>query len=212
MAKTKSIVKSAGAQAFEPRKQQEKQFAETGSVQYGASAPAAGAPYAPQEPKKSSLSSIVSHVVDSARDKTFGTMLLPIATVNVDASGNKSNAQSDYEDARRLWAYQNDPQAQAAAKEKEKAYNQALQEGATGTGAVYQDETLARLQQEAKNAEKVYESEKAAAHDQNIYNQDMALLNSMTEDERKTLTSYGNYLKIQRQDASSEMGPEPGEV
>ena len=151
--------------------------------------------------------------VQSAVDKAMGTMLMPIATVNVDASGNKGNAQADYEDARRrLWAYQNDTQAQAAAKEKEKAYNQALQEGATGTGAVYQDETLARLQQEAKNAGRAYESEKAAAHDQNIYNQDMALLNSMTEDERKTLTSYGNYLKIQRQDASSEMGPEPGEV
>lgn len=212
MAKTRSIVKSAGAQAFEPRKQQEKQFAETGSVQYGASAPAAGATYAPQEPKKSSLSSIVSHAVDSARDKTFGTMPLPIATVNVDASGNKSNAQSDYEDARRrLWVYQNDPQAQAAAKEKEKAYNQALQEGATGTGAVYQDETLSRLQREAKKAEQVYESEKTAAHDQNIYNQDMADISAMSDAERKTLASYGNYLRIQRQDASSEMGPEPGE-
>lgn len=151
--------------------------------------------------------------VQSAVDKAMGTMLMPIATVNVDASGNKGNAQADFEDARRrLWAYQNDTQAQAAAKEKEKAYNQALQEGATGTGAVYQDETLARLQQEAKNAEKVYESEKTAAHDQNIYNQDMADISAMSDAERKTLASYGNYLRIQRQDASSEMGPEPGEV
>lgn len=205
MAKTKSIVKSAGAQAFEPRKQQEKQFAETGNVQYGASAPAAGAPYAPQEPKKSSLSSIVSHVVDSA----LGNRVLPDS---ITMPSKPHDAQADYEDARRrLWAYQNDPQAQAAAKEKEKAYNQALQEGATGTGAVYQDETLARLQQEAKKAEQVYESEKTAAHDQNIYNQDMADISAMSDAERKTLASYGNYLRIQRQYASSEMGPEPGE-
>lgn len=204
---SKSIVKKdRAAQAMEQMQQQEQQVNSTGKIQYGYAAPAAGAPYAPQEPKKSSLSSIVSHVVDS----TLGNRVLPDS---ITMPSKPHDAQSDYEDARRrLWAYQNDPQAQAAAKEKEKAYNQALQEGATGTGAVYQDETLARLQQEAKNAEKVYESEKAAAHDQNIYNQDMALLNSMTEDERKTLTSYGNYLKIQRQDASSEMGPEPGEV
>lgn len=131
--------------------------------------------------------------VQSAVDKTMGTMFLPIATVNVDASGNKGNAQADYEDARRrLWAYQNDPQAQAAAKEKENAYNQALQEGATGTGAVYQDETLARLQQEAKNAEKVYESEKTAAHDQNIYNQDMADISGLSQEELEQLQAYAD--------------------
>ena len=204
---SKSIVKKdRAAQAMEQLQQQEQQVNSTGKIQYGYAAPAAGAPYAPQEPKKSSLSSIVSHVVDS----TLGNRVLPDS---IPMPSKPHDAQADFEDARRrLWAYQNDPQAQAAAKEKEKAYNQALQEGATGTGAVYQDETLARLQQEAKHAGRAYESEKAAAHDQNIYNQDMALLNSMTEDERKTLTSYGNYLKIQRQDASSEMGPEPGEV
>lgn len=204
---SKSIVKKdRAAQAMEQMQQQEQQVNSTGKIQYGYAAPAAGAPYAPQEPKKSSLSSIVSHVVDSA----LGNRVLPDS---ITMPSKPHDAQSDYEDARRrLWAYQNDPQAQAAAKEKEKAYNQALQEGATGTGAVYQDETLARLQQEAKKAEQVYESEKAAAHDQNIYNQDMADISAMSDAERKTLASYGNYLRIQRQDASSEMGPEPGEV
>lgn len=191
MANTKSIVKSAGAQAFETRKRQEKQFAETGSVQYGASAPAAGAPYTPvesqnQEPKKSSLSSIVSHVVDSA----LGNRVLPDS---ITVPSKPHDAQADFEDARRrLWAYQNSPEAQAAAKEKEKAYNQALQEGATGTGAVYQDETLARLQQEAKNAEKVYESEKTAAHDQNIYNQDMADISGLSQEELEQLQAYAD--------------------
>lgn len=214
---SKSIVKKdRAAQAMEQMQQQEQQVKSTGKIQYGYAAPSirqsavsnGSWPVKPAEDSEGEKRASVQ----SAVDKTFGTMLLPIATVNVDASGNKSNAQSDYEDARRrLWAYQNDPQAQAAAKEKEKAYNQALQEGATGTGAVYQDETLARLQQEVKNAEKVYESEKAAAHDRNIYNQDMADISAMSDAERKTLASYGNYLRIQRQDASSEMGPEPGE-
>lgn len=214
---SKSIVKKdRAAQAMEQMQQQEQQVKSTGKIQYGYAAPSirqsavsnGSWPVKPAEDSEGEKRASVQ----SAVDKTFGTMLLPIATVNVDASGNKSNAQSDYEDARRrLWAYQNDPQAQAAAKEKEKAYNQALQEGATGTGAVYQDETLSRLQQEAKNAEQVYESEKTAAHDQNIYNQDMADISAMSDAERKTLASYGNYLRIQRQDASSEMGPEPGE-
>lgn len=159
-------------------------------------------------PKKNSVvDSINSYIIDHT---VKGNSLLPASMIT--PTNPRHDPRSDYEDARRrLWVYQNDPQAQAAAKEKEKAYNQALQEGATGTGAVYQDETLARLQQEAKNAEKVYESEKAAAHDRNIYNQDMADISAMSDAERKTLASYGNYLRIQRQDASSEMGPEPGE-
>lgn len=122
------------------------------------------------------------------------------------------DAQSAYEDARRrLWAYQNDQEAQKAAKERERAYNQAMSEGATGTGATYQDETLARLQREVKDTQQRYESEKTAAHDRYIHDQDAEDLDAMTPEERKTLTSYGNYLKLQRADASSEMGPEPGE-
>mgnify|MGYP005957508041 CR=1 FL=1 len=122
------------------------------------------------------------------------------------------DAQSAYEDARRrLWAYQNDQEAQKAAKERERAYNQAMSEGATGTGATYQDETLARLQREVKDTQQRYESEKTAAHDQYIHDQDSKDLDSMTPEEREALTSYGNYLKLQRADASSEMGPEPGE-
>lgn len=213
---SKSIVKKdRAAQAMEQMQQQEQQVKSTGKIQYGYAAPSMldrdNQKYAnlskQEKPKNSILDSINSYVVDHT---VKGNSPLPASMIT--PTNPRHDPRSDYEDARRrLWAYQNDPQAQAAAKEKEKAYNQALQEGATGTGAVYQDETLARLQQEAKNAEKVYESEKTAAHDQNIYNQDMADISAMSDAERKTLVSYGNYLRIQRQDASSEMGPEPGE-
>lgn len=214
MAKSKSIAKeNAAAQAFGSIEQQRKQYQDTGRVQYGYAIPntpvshAPGSPYAPsdsgQQPKKASLLSIVSHVVDSA----LGNRILPDS---ITMPSEPHDAQSDYEDARRrLWEYQRSEQRKQEAQKEALSQQSAQQD--TESGAAYQDETLARLQQEAKNAQKVYESEKTAAHDPNIYNQDMALLNSMTDDERKALASYGNYLKIQRQDASSEMGTEPGE-
>ena len=208
MAKSYSIVKNKGNNPFHDMEAQKKQVDETGHIQYGYAAPSV-LERKPKEQPQPQKNSVMSSILNEVTKNTHDDRSLVPASVVVPKS---TNAQADYEDARRrLWAYQNDPEAQKPVKEKERAYNQAMAEGATGTGATYRDETLSRLQQEEKDAQRRYESEKAAAHDRYIHDQDAKDLDAMTPEERKTLTSYGNYLKLQRADASSEMGPEPGE-
>lgn len=208
MAKSYSIVKNKGNNPFQDMEAQKRQVDETGHIQYGYAAPSI-LERKPKEQPQPQKNSVMSSILNEVTGATLGDRSLVPASVVVPKS---PNAQADYEDARRrLWAYQNDQEAQKAAKEKERAYNQAMSEGATGTGATYQDETLARLQREVKDTQQRYESEKTAAHDRYIHDQDAEDLDAMTPEERKTLTSYGNYLKLQRADASSEMGPEPGE-
>lgn len=208
MAKSYSIVKNKGNNPFQDMEAQKRQVDETGHIQYGYAAPSI-LERKPKEQPQPQKNSVMSSILNEVTGATLGDRSLVPASVVVPKS---PNAQSAYEDARRrLWAYQNDQEAQKAAKERERAYNQAMSEGATGTGATYQDETLARLQREVKDTQQRYESEKTAAHDRYIHDQDAEDLDAMTPEERKTLTSYGNYLKLQRADASSEMGPEPGE-
>lgn len=208
MAKSYSIVKNKGNNPFQDMEAQKKQVDETGHIQYGYAAPSI-LERKPKEQPQPQKNSVMSSILNEVTGATLGDRSLVPASV---VAPKSPNAQADYEDARRrLWAYQNDQEAQKAAKERERAYNQAMSEGATGTGATYQDETLARLQREVKDTQQRYESEKTAAHDRYIHDQDAEDLDAMTPEERKTLTSYGNYLKLQRADASSEMGPEPGE-
>lgn len=208
MAKSYSIVKNRVNNPFQDMEAQKRQVDETGHIQYGYAAPSV-LERKPKEQPQPQKNSVMSSILNEVTGATLGDRSLVPASV---VAPKSPNAQADYEDARRrLWAYQNDQEAQKAAKERERAYNQAMSEGATGTGATYQDETLARLQREVKDTQQRYESEKTAAHDQYIHDQDSKDLDSMTPEERKTLTSYGNYLKLQRADASSEMGPEPGE-
>lgn len=208
MAKSYSIVKNRVNNPFQDMEAQKRQVDETGHIQYGYAAPSI-LERKPKEQPQPQKNSVMSSILNEVTGATLGDRSLVPASVVVP---KPPNAQADYEDARRrLWAYQNDQEAQKAAKEKERAYNQAMSEGATGTGATYQDETLARLQREVKDTQQRYESEKTAAHDRYIHDQDAEDLDSMTPEERETLTSYGNYLKLQRADASSGMGPEPGE-
>lgn len=208
MAKSYSIVKNKGNNPFQDMEAQKKQVDETGHIQYGYAAPSI-LERKPKEQPQPQKNSVMSSILNEVTGATLGDRSLVPASV---VAPKSPNAQADYEDARRrLWAYQNDQEAQKAAKERERAYNQAMSEGATGTGATYQDETLARLQREVKDTQQRYESEKTAAHDRYIHDQDAEDLDAMTPEERETLTSYGNYLKLQRADASSEMGPEPGE-
>ena len=208
MAKSYSIVKNRVNNPFQDMEAQKRQVDETGHIQYGYAAPSV-LERKPKEQPQPQKNSVMSSILNEVTGATLGDRSLVPASVVVPKS---PNAQADYEDARRrLWAYQNDQEAQKANKEKERAYNQAMSEGATGTGATYQDETLARLQREVKDTQQRYESEKTAAHDRYIHDQDAEDLDAMTPEERKALTSYGNYLKLQRADASSEMGPEPGE-
>ena len=210
MAKSYSIVKNKGNNPFQDMEAQKRQVDETGHIQYGYAAPSILERKPKEQPQpQPQKNSVMSSILNEVTGATLGDRSLVPAPVVVPKS---PNAQADYEDARRrLWAYQNDQEAQKAAKERERAYNQAMSEGATGTGATYQDETLARLQREVKDTQQRYESEKTAAHDRYIHDQDAEDLDAMTPEERRTLTSYGNYLKLQRADASSEMGPEPGE-
>lgn len=109
-----------------------------------------------------------------------------------------------------LDAYIASPQRQAA-MQREQDWVNARQSGQAASDTPPKDETLERLQAAARKEQAQKETSSSKSNDQSIYEKDMADLNAMSEDERKTLRSYGNYLRIQRQDASSEMGPDPGE-
>lgn len=109
-----------------------------------------------------------------------------------------------------LDAYIASPQRQAA-MQREQDWVNARQTGQAASDTPPKDETLERLQAAARKEQAQQETSSSKSNDQSIYEKDMADLKAMSEGERKTLRSYGNYLRIQRQDASSEMGPDPGE-
>ena len=189
MAKSYSIVKKKGNNPFPDMEAQKKQVDETGHIQYGYAAPSVLERKPKEQPQpQPQKNSVMSSILNEVTKNTLGDRSLVPASVVVPKS---PNAQADYEDARRrLWAYQNDPEAQKAVKEKERAYNQAMAEGATGTGATYQDETLSRLQREEQDAQRRYGSEKAAAHDRNIYDKDMEEIAAMNDEQRSQLAAY----------------------
>lgn len=164
---------------------------------------------------RSALTDITDNVVGSVVLPKNKAQLLeapPAAMANFQDATPESQ-QGRHIAAATLESYQKRPHAKT---QEQKDYEARLQQGETGAGAGTppQDETLSRLQQQAAQEKKENDASEAAFsayHDQYIHDQDAEDLDSMSPEERKTLTSYGNYLKLQRADASSEMGPEPGE-
>lgn len=164
---------------------------------------------------RSALTDITDHVVGSVvlpKDKAQFLAAPPAAMANFQDDTPESQQGRHIAEAT-LESYQKRPHAKT---QEQKDYEARLQQGETGAGAGTppKDETLSRLQQQAAQEKKendVSEAAFSAYHDQYIHDQDAKDLDAMTPEERKTLTSYGNYLKLQRADASSEMGPEPGE-
>lgn len=164
---------------------------------------------------RSALTDITDHVVGSVVLPKNKAQLLeapPAAMANFQDATPESQQGRHIAEAT-LESYQKRPHAKT---QEQKDYEARLQQGETGAGAGTppKDETLSRLQQQAAQEKKENDASEAAFsayHDQYIHDQDAKDLDSMTPEERETLTSYGNYLKLQRADASSEMGPEPGE-
>lgn len=164
---------------------------------------------------RSALTDITDHVVGSVVLPKNKAQLLeapPAAMANFQDATPESQQGRHIAEAT-LESYQKRPHAKT---QEQKDYEARLQQGETGAGAGTppQDETLIRLQQQAAQEKKENDASEAAFsayHDQYIHDQDAEDLDAMSPEERKTLTSYGNYLKLQRADASSEMGPEPGE-
>ena len=164
---------------------------------------------------RSALTDITDHVVGSVvlpKNKSQFLAAPPAAMANFQDATPESQQGRHIAEAT-LESYQKRPHAKT---QEQKDYEARLQQGETGAGAGTppQDETLIRLQQQAAQEKKENDASAAAFsayHDRYIHDQDAKDLDAMTPEERKTLTSYGNYLKLQRADASSEMGPEPGE-
>lgn len=164
---------------------------------------------------RSALTDITDHVVGSVvlpKNKSQLLAAPPAAMANFQDATPESQQGRHIAEAT-LESYQKRPHAKT---QEQKDYEARLQQGETGAGAgtLPQDETLIRLQQQAAQEKKENDASEAAFsayHDRYIHDQDAKDLDAMTPEERKTLTSYGNYLKLQRADASSEMGPEPGE-
>lgn len=164
---------------------------------------------------RSALTDITDHVVGSVvlpKNKAQLLAAPPAAMANFQDATPESQQGRHIAEAT-LESYQKRPHAKT---QEQKDYETRLQQGETGAGAGTppKDETLARLQQQAAQEKKendISEAAFSAYHDRYIHDQDAKDLDAMTPEERKTLTSYGNYLKLQRADASSEMGPEPGE-
>lgn len=161
------------------------------------------------------LSDITDHVVKTAplpKDKSRLLAAPPAAAANFqDATPESQQGRHIAETT--LEAYKKSPQRQAAAQ-RESQWAAETQIGSSPYEEPPQDETLSRLRQQADQEKKENDASAAAFsnyHDQFIHDHDTKDLDSMTPEERKTLTSYGNYLKLQRADASSEMGPEPVE-
>lgn len=119
--------------------------------------------------------------------------------------------QTAQDSQRRLEYYTHSPAVQRRMQQQQQPVPYAQQREQGELAAPKPDETLQRLQAEADQARQASEAAQAEAHDQSIMDQDLRDINAMTPEEQKLLTSYGNYIKLQRQDASSEMGPEPGE-
>lgn len=164
---------------------------------------------------RSALTDITDHVVGSVvlpKNKSQLLAAPPAAMANFQDATPESQQGRHIAEAT-LESYQKRPHAKT---QEQKDYEARLQQGETGAGAGTppQDETLIRLQQQAAQEKKENDASAAAFsayHDRYIHDQDAQDLDAMTPEERKTLTSYGNYLKLQRADASSGMGPEPGE-
>lgn len=101
----------------------------------------------------------------------------------------QSEAEKAADDAERnLKNYENSP----AVKQRESSKTQLTgpHPQAQGNSAPQKDETLIRLQQEAEMARRNYESAQAAENDRNIYNQDMADINAMSDEQLENLANY----------------------
>lgn len=122
-----------------------------------------------------------------------------------------ATAQAAKEAEDRLGYYLHSPAAQKRMQRQQQPVPYAQQREQGDLATPKQDETLQRLQAEAAQTRQASEAAQTEAHDQSIMDQDLRDISAMTPEEQKLLTSYGSYIKLQRQDASSEMGPEPGE-
>lgn len=139
----------------------------------------------------SPLSAIVSHTVDAAGKKAYQK-----ETRMDDALGSVRSATSTVEAAkksaddakRNLKNYENSP----AVKQRENRKTQLAgpHPQAQENSAPQKDETLIRLQQEAEMARRNYGSAQAAENDRNIYNQDMADINAMSDEQLANLANY----------------------
>lgn len=101
----------------------------------------------------------------------------------------QSAAEKAADDAERnLKNYENSP----AVKQRESSKTQLAgpHPQAQGNSAPQKDETLIRLQQEAEMARRNYESAQTAENDRNIYNQDMADINAMSDEQLENLANY----------------------
>lgn len=101
----------------------------------------------------------------------------------------QSEAEKAADDAERnLKNYENSP----AVKQRESSKTQLAgpHPQAQGNSAPQKDETLIRLQQEAEMARRNYESAQASENDRNIYNQDMADINAMSDEQLENLANY----------------------
>lgn len=101
----------------------------------------------------------------------------------------QSAAEKAADDAKRnLKNYENSP----AVKQRESSKTQLAgpHPQAQGNSAPQKDETLIRLQQEAEMAQRNYESAQAAENDRNIYNQDMADISAMSDEQLENLANY----------------------
>lgn len=101
----------------------------------------------------------------------------------------QSAAEKAADDAKRnLKNYENSP----AVKQRESSKTQLAgpHPQAQGNSAPQKDETLIRLQQEAEMAQRNYESAQAAENDRNIYNQDMADIDAMSDEQLENLANY----------------------
>lgn len=125
------------------------------------------------------------------REKTIDVLTKKesrLDNVNTQSSG-KSAAEKSADDAKRnLKNYENSP----AVKQRENRKTQLAgpHPQAQENSAPQKDETLIRLQQEAEMARRNYESAQAAENDRNIYNQDMADINAMSDEQLANLANY----------------------
>lgn len=85
-----------------------------------------------------------------------------------------------------------------------------LEQQTTGQKTTQQVQEL-QLKAAQQAADRQLKAAENAQSDNAHFIEDMEEISKMSDEEQKNLASYGNYIKIQRQDASSEMGPEPGE-
>jgi hypothetical protein len=175
---------------------------------YRQSNPTAAADPGIQNPFLSAISQQVNSNAPALKKSSPTSTETPKTVLPEDAA--QRDQQGTDSAQKTLDTYIASPQRQAA-MQREQGGGDSPQSGQAVSDTPPKDETLERLQAAARKEQAQKETSSSKSNDQSIYEKDMADLNAMTEDERKKLRSYGNYLRIQRQDASSEMGPEPGE-